>query len=146
MQNVMKSEEVHLRTPEKSNAPFVLSLLAGFWMLATGGMMGPTGWGGMMGGWQGMRGWEGMHGWPGMHGWMWGRVPQSLAWWPWFGVVAGIVVLVGAVLLQVKPEQRRTWGAIVLAASALDLFVGMGGLLAGTLGVIGGVLAMAAKD
>ena len=117
-------------------AAFVLSLLAGLWMLAAGGMMGGFGWGGMMGGSQGM------------HGWMWGRgnVRGFPLWSPWFTVAAGIFVLIGAVMLYVRSEQRRSWGVVILVVSALDIFWGMMGLLAGTLGVIGGVLALSAKD
>jgi hypothetical protein len=66
--------------------------------------------------------------------------------WPWFSIFAGIVVLIGAVVLYVKPQQRRSWGVVVLVASALNFFVGMGGLLAGVLGVIGGVLALSTKE
>jgi hypothetical protein len=124
-----------IQTTGKPTVAFVLSLLAGLWMLAAGGMMGGFGWGGMMGGWHGM------------DGWMCGRGMQSFGvWWPWFGVFAGIIVLVGAVMLYVKPEQRRSWGVVILVASALDFFLGMMGLLAGTLGVIGGVLALGTKD
>ncbi|MHB8413501.1 MAG: hypothetical protein ACYDDI_16365 [Candidatus Acidiferrales bacterium] len=124
-----------IETTGKPTAAFVLSLLAGLWMLAFGGMMGGFGWGGMMGGWHGMG------------GWMCGRGMRSFGvWWPWFGVFAGIVVLVGAVMLYVKPEQRRSWGVVILVASVLNFFLGMMGLLAGTLGVIGGVLALSAKD
>ncbi len=121
---------------EQPVAAFVLSLLGGLWMLAAGGMMSGFGWGGMMGGWQGM------------HGWMMG--PGGIrgfgVQWPWFGILAGIIVLVGAIMLYVKPEQRRNWGVVILVASALYMIVGMMGLLAGTLGVIGGILALAAKD
>jgi hypothetical protein len=67
-------------------------------------------------------------------------------WSPWFGIFAGIVVLVGAVMLYVRPEQRRRWGVVVLVASAPNFFMGMGGLLAGTLGVIGGILALGTSD
>jgi hypothetical protein len=100
----------------------VLSLLAGLWMLATGGMVCGFGWQGMRGGWRGM------------DGWMWSRGMRSFGEWsPWFGIFAGIVVLAGAVMLYVKPEQRRSWGVVVLIASALNFFMGMGGLVAGTL-------------
>jgi hypothetical protein len=126
--------EEQIQRTEQPTAAFVLSLLAGLWMLAAGGMMGGFGWGGMMGG-------------QGMGGWMWGRgVRSSGLWWPWFGIFAGIIVLVGAVMLYVKPEQRRSWGVLILVASALNIFLGMMGLLAGTLGVVGGVLALATKD
>lgn len=138
---------------EKPMAVFVLSMLAGLWMLAAGGMMGGYGWGGMMGGggWGGMmsgRGWGGMMGgWPGMHSWMWGQGTRGLgAWWPWLGVLAGVIVLVGAVALYMKPEQRRSWGIVILVASGVFLFTGIGNLIAGTLGIIGGILAVSTKD
>jgi hypothetical protein len=124
------------QTPEKPTVAFVLSLLAGLWMLSAGGMIGGLGWG-TMGGQYGMAHWQGMG------DWMWGRGMHAFGMsWPWFGLVAGIVVLIGAVTLYVKPEQRRSWGLAILVISALDVFVGIGGLLAGALGVVGGVLAM----
>lgn len=115
-----------IQTTGKPTVAFVLSLLAGLWMLTAGGMMG---------------------GWHSMDGWMCGRGMRSFGvWWPWFGVFAGTVVLVGAVMLYVKPEQRRSWGVVILVASAVDFVLGMMGLLAGTVCVIGGVLALNAKD
>jgi len=128
--------EGQVQRTEQPTVAFVLSLLAGLGMLAAGGMMGGFGWGGMMGGWQGMG------------GWMWGRggIRGFGVWWPWFGIFAGIVVLVGAVMLYVKPEQRRSWGVVIVVASALNFLLGMMGLLTGTLGVIGGVLALSTKD
>ena len=122
--------ERQIQRTEQPTVAFVLSLLAGLWMLAAGGMMGGFGWGGMMG------------------GWMWGRggIRGFGVWWPWFGIFAGIVVLVAAVMLYVKPEQRRSWGVVIVVASALNFLLGMMGFLAGTLGVIGGVLALSAKD
>jgi hypothetical protein len=127
--------ETQIQRTEQPTAAFVLSLLAGLWMLAAGGTMGGFGWGGMMGGWHGMG------------GWMWGRgIGSYWVWWSSFGVFAGIVVLVGAVMLYVRPERRRSWGIVILVASALNIFLGMMGLLAGTMGVIGGVLALGTKD
>lgn len=120
------TQDEQVRPAGQPIAAFVLSLLAGLWMLAAGGMMGGVGWGRMMGGMQGMHGWGGRS--------------------PWFGVAAGIIVLIGAVMLYVRSEQRRSWGAVILVASALDIFLGMMGFLAGALGVIGGVLALSAKD
>jgi hypothetical protein len=127
--------EAQIQRTEQPTAAFVLSLLAGLWMLAAGGMMSGFGWGGMMGGGQGTS------------GWMWGRGGMGSfgVGWPWSGVFAGIIVLIGSVMLYVKPAQRRSWGVVILVASALNLLLGMMGLLAGTLGVIGGVLALA-KD
>ena len=83
----------------------------------------------------------------GMGGWMWARGMRSFGVWsPWFGIFAGVIVLVGAVMLYPRPEQRRSWGVVVLVTSALNFFMGMGGLLAGTLGVIGGILALGTSD
>jgi hypothetical protein len=118
--------EEQIQRTEQPTAAFVLSLLAGVWMMAARGMMG---------------------GWHGMGGWMSGRGIRTFGvWWPWFGIFAGIVVLVGAVMLYVRPEQRRSWGVVILVASVLNIFFGMMGLLAGTMGVIGGVLALGTKD
>src|ERR1019366_1593203 len=101
--------EEQIQRTEQPTAAFVLSLLAGLWMLAAGGMMGGFGWGGMMG--------DGT-------AWVWARGMRSFGVWsPWFGIFAGIVVLVGAVMLYVRPEQRRSWGVVVLVASALNIFL-----------------------
>src|SRR5574337_41248 len=112
---------------QKPTAAFVLSLLAGLWMLFAGSAMSGSSW-------------------DGMAGWMWGQgMMRGFAptlWWPWFGAVAGIIVLVGAAMLYVKPAQSQPWGMVILIASALNFFVGMGGILAGVLGVIGGALAL----
>lgn len=129
------------QTTERFTAAFILSLLAGLWMLSMGGMMGGFGWG-MMAGPSATAHFHHM-----MGGWMWGSGMHAFGMsWPWFGVLAGIVVLLGAVMLYVRPQQHRTWGLVVLVVSAIDFFVGMGGLLAGALGVIGGALAMAGKS
>jgi hypothetical protein len=42
--------ETQMQRTEQPTVAFVLSLLAGLWMLAAGGMMGGIGSGGMMGG------------------------------------------------------------------------------------------------
>jgi hypothetical protein len=125
----MKEKEP--RPSERPITAFVLALLAGLWMLAVGGMMAGFNWGpGMMGGWM----WG--------HGMMGGLAPSPF-WWPWFGIIAGIVVLVGAAMLYARPEQRQGWGIVILVASALNLLIGIGGVLASLLGLIGGALALA---
>ena len=45
-------------------------------------------------------------------------------------------------MIYAKPEQRQGWGIVILIASVLNFFMGMGGFLADTLGVIGGALAL----
>jgi hypothetical protein len=117
---------------EKPAVAFVLSLLAGMWMLAMGGWMlswSPNGnWDWGMGGMMGS-------------GWMWGHGLIGI-WWPWVGLVAGIVVLVGAAMMYARPGSAPAWGVVIVIVSALNLFFGMGGFLASTLGIIGGALAL----
>jgi len=116
---------------ERPVAAFVLSLLAGLWMLFAGGMVFGSGWPGPMGGMMGAG------------GWMWGHgIGMG---WPWFGVLAGIIVLIGAAMLYAQPGQGQAWGILILIASALNLFIGIGGLLASLLGIIGGALALGQK-
>jgi hypothetical protein len=139
----------HPHAHEQNLLSFVLSLAAGIWMVATGGIMMSGFWmqGMMMGGapYSKYGSHYAMYGWSGMYGWMYGRGLDTFGeWWPWFGFAAGFVVLTGAAFLYLNPQQRRSWGAMILAASALDFFLGMGGLVAGALGVIGGILAVAA--
>jgi hypothetical protein len=122
-------------------AAFILTLLAGLWMLAMGGMMYGMGPGFVEDGGSWMWG-------PGMmRGMMRGMAPGFGfgLWSPWFGAAAGIILLVGSVFLYSRPEQSRTWGFVILVVSALNVLVGMGGLLAGALGVVGGSLAIAWK-
>ncbi len=113
--------------PARPVAAFVVSLIAGLWMLAMGGMMG---WG-YMGGY----GWMWRH-----HGMMHGYGGGAM--WSWIGIVAGIVVITGAVVLYAVPSAARFWGVVIIVASAIDLLAGMGGFLAGSLGIVGGILAV----
>lgn len=123
---------------DRTTAAFVLSLLAGIFMVSAGGVMG-----GMSAGMMGTGYMRGPHA---VGHWMWpmGSIYHFGAGAPWFwlALIAGAVVLAGAVLLQAAPRQRRFWGAVILAASALELIAGPAGLVAGTLGVIGGALAL----
>jgi hypothetical protein len=55
-------------------------------------------------------------------------------------------VTIAYLALYVKPQQIRGCDVVVLVASALNYFLGMGGRLGRALGVIGGVLALSAKE
>ncbi len=60
-------------------------------------------------------------------------------------LVCGIIVLVGAIMLSIYPQDRMIWGAVILVFSAIS-FVGMGGYFVGAiLGIIGAVLALTYK-
>lgn len=120
-------------------APFVLSLIAGLLILAGSGLMmgfsGPGYYGGMMGGYSGMmNGYYGMMQGYGFGGWFYGMAG--------IGLVAGIIILIGAIMVYTQPSKASTWGALIVIFSILSLF-GMGGFfLGGILGVVGGILAM----
>jgi len=124
------------QTPDSTARPtaaFALSLVAGFWMIAAGGMMtmGFAWDGGMMGG---------VTPWMWQHGLMeWMRVD---AMWSVLGLLAGIVTIFSAVALFNTPGKASLWGTVILVAAGVDLFAGMGGFLAGVLGVVGGIMAL----
>ena len=132
-----------MSTSKGPEAAFVLSLVGGVLILigsvvvmmwAFGGM--PT-WGGpmgsMMGGYGGMMGGMGFSG-MGVFGGM-----------SFLGLIAGILVLVGAVMLRSRPADASTWGIIILVFSIVSLF-GMGGFFIGAvLGFVGGLLAVTWK-
>jgi len=124
------------RTPveAKPTAAFVLSLIAGVWMLATRSLCyrfsGPV-----------------VMRWP----WFWyhrmfrgaGDMSPFLGFWSWLGAIAGILVIIGGVVIYTRPDQSILWGKIILIASAVGLIVGMGGFLPGILGIVAGALAIA---
>jgi hypothetical protein len=127
---------------ERPVAAFIVSLIAGLWMFASGGwMMAGGGWTGMMGG--GMMGWQGYGG---ASTWMWHhRLMNAFwpgGWWSWIGLAAGILVIVGAVAVYAQPSSRAKWGITIIVASVVAMIMGTGGVLAGVLGIIGGVLAL----
>ncbi len=131
-------------TADRPVAAFVLSLIAGLWMLAMGSMMG---WGYMGYGWGGHMAGNGGAANPSAYAWMWQHHRMMHGYWgggawSWIGVVAAVLVLIGAFAMYSRPAVARSWGVVILVASAVDLLAGAGGFLAGVLGIIGGVLAI----
>ena len=60
-----------------------------------------------------------------------------------FGIIWGIIIIVGANNLRSHPEQHVTWGVIILVFSIVSWFGAVGGLFIGfLLGLIGGILAL----
>lgn len=58
------------------------------------------------------------------------------------GAVSGVLIVVFAILLRIKPVDRRTYGTLILIFSIVS-FAGMGGFIIGAiLGIVGGVLAL----
>jgi len=139
---------------ESPTIAFILSLIAGILMLITGilsaawfmaggsfsnyynnqGMMGGLSGmmselGGMMNGYEFM-----MHGFGFPYGFMSGL---SI-----IGLIAGILVIIGAIMLNANPANHITWGIIILVFSVISL-MGMGGFYVGALlGIAGGALAL----
>jgi len=129
---------------DRPTVAVILSLIGGALMLLSGammfmmltygggsfGMMG--GFGGMMGGYQGMMGSFGVP-----FGFM---VGLSL-----IGLVSGILVIIGAVMLDVRPAEHTAWGIVILVFSIIS-FLGTGGFFIGAiLGTIGGAFSLAWK-
>jgi hypothetical protein len=99
-----------------------LLLFANFQMSPIGGMMG----GGMMGWWAG----------PGFMG----------SWFFPLPLIAGILVLAGAIMMNARPQETTTWGIIVLIFSIIG-FTGMGfSILGAIIGIIGGVIALSERS
>jgi hypothetical protein len=125
-----------------SGIAFILSLTAGFLMLFGGalstiwfmsedfdanGMMG--GFDGMMSGHQTMMGGFGV-----ASGFMGGLF--------FVGLLSGIVVIVGALMLNAHPAEHMAWGTLILVFSVIS-FLGMGGFYIGALlGIAGGAIAL----
>ncbi len=112
---------------EKPDTAFALSLAGGILMLIVGGMstlwFTPGGWGGGM-----MR--------------MMGASFGFMAGFSLIGVVSGIVVVIGALMLNARPSEHTAWGTVILLFSVVSL-LGMGGFLIGAvLGIVGGSLAL----
>jgi hypothetical protein len=127
-------EEGQTPIEPKPTAAFVLSLIAGLWMLTARSLFyrypGPM-----------------MMRWP----WFWyhrmfhgaGDMTPYLGFWSWLGAMAGILVIIGGVIIYTRPGQSVLWGKIILIASAVGLIIGMGSFLPGILGIVAGALAIA---
>lgn len=57
------------------------------------------------------------------------------------GLVFGFFVLIGAVMLHVKPVKKRLWGVIIIVFSIPCVITGGGFIIGFILGIIGGALA-----
>jgi hypothetical protein len=61
------------------------------------------------------------------------------------GLICGVIVLFGAMMLPIKPENKKAWGIIVLVFSIPSVITGGGFIIGFILGVIGGALALSRK-
>lgn len=101
------------QTPQ---GPFALSLAAGVLMIAGGGLSYM---------WFGSLGITSMMGDVGL-----------------IGVISGVVVTLGALMLNSRPVERAAWGTLILVFSLIG-FLGMDAVFIGALlGTVGGALAL----
>ena len=119
-----------------SSSAFALSLVGGILIIFGSILMGlifsniQTWMGGMMG--------SGMMG-GGMMGTM------TAGWFFGIPLIAGISVILGAVMMNTRPQETTLWGIIVLVFSVIG-FTGMGLSIVGAIiGIIGGAMAISKR-
>ena len=144
---------------KRPTAAFVLSLLAGIFILLSGGMrymmsslIGSNGgFEGMMGGYGGFGGMmNSYNGYGSGYGYGYGMMRGLGLMFSLMGILSlvfGIIVIISALMLNRRPHEHTTWGILILVFSVLSAFGSMmGGFSIGVLlGLIGGVLAITWK-
>jgi hypothetical protein len=125
---------------ERPTAAFILSLVAGLFVILGGGMMSLFGYGFM-----GMMGRNGS--WGGMMGPGFGMMGFAFGMMGFLGLIFGVIVIISALMLNSKPQEHTTWGTLILIFSVISIFgSAMGGFGIGLiLGIIGGILAITWK-
>ncbi len=62
------------------------------------------------------------------------------------GLLCGILVVLGAILLQFKPEKKKAWGIMIIIFSIPSVITGGGFIIGFILGIIGGAFALLPKQ
>jgi len=80
------------------------------------------------------------------------EMEEHMPWWNFSGITSimgisgiifGIIIIVGAVLLYIKPKQHELYGALIIIFSVISIISCMGGMGIGLLlGIVGGLLAI----
>ena len=58
------------------------------------------------------------------------------------GLIFGFLVLLGAVMLRIKPADKKAWGIVIVVFSIPSVITGGGFIIGFILGIIGGVSAL----
>ncbi len=61
------------------------------------------------------------------------------------GLIFALLVLVGSVLLYMRPQQHVAWGVVVLLFSLFSIIIGGGFIIGLILGLVGGILGIVFK-
>jgi hypothetical protein len=58
------------------------------------------------------------------------------------GLIFGVLVLLGAIMLHIRPVNKKAWGILIAAFSIPSVITGGGFIIGFILGIIGGALAL----
>lgn len=61
------------------------------------------------------------------------------------GLIFGVLVLLGAIMLHIKPVNKKAWGITIVVFSIPSVVTGGGFIIGFILGIIGGALALSRK-
>jgi hypothetical protein len=61
------------------------------------------------------------------------------------GLIFGVLVLFGAIMLHIKPANKKAWGIIIVVFSIPSVLTGGGFIIGFILGIIGGASALSRK-
>jgi hypothetical protein len=116
---------------EKSTKGFTLSLIAGILILSNAVLLG------IVGKWYiGI-----MPTLPGSSG----NDPSLLIGLATVGLMFGVLVLLGALMLHIKPLNKKAWGIMIIVFSIPSVIMGGGFIIGFILGIIGGILTLTVK-
>ena len=61
------------------------------------------------------------------------------------GLICGALVLFGAIMLHIKPGNKKVWGIVIIVFSIPSVITGGGFIVGFILGIIGGAKALSAR-
>ena len=61
------------------------------------------------------------------------------------GLIFGVLLLIGAFLLHIKPANKKAWGIMIIVFSIPSVIMGGGFIIGFILGIIGGKIAFSGK-
>jgi len=130
--------------PERPRLTFLIALIAGI-LIVTGGLFTS-----LVAILLRITGFESANGqvtWPGVLGSGVGLFEFGVILTGVVGVLAGIIVILAALMLVKRPKKRSTWGSLIILFSFFSIYgAAMGGFGIGlVLGLIGGILAVTWK-